>query len=537
MLIDKLTQIKSAFRVSQYIFMAPTLENKDKVILVHGYTGALDIVESGVAAILRSENSDDRLSQLSVEERMHLNARGYLTEMSEEEEKEHVSHLVESVYAHYRNSLSVLIAPNLDCSLRCRYCFQRGLQNEITKNPTSPLASLITTEQVDKIFEILKEKQADPEVRLNDTITLYGGEALQSANLEVISYIVERGQDLGITFNAISNGYEIDLYHHLLGTTGIKKLQITIDGPRHLHDKMRMERDGKPTFDKIISNISGALGRGCEINISMNFDRQNYKALPELIQYFKELGWLDRSDVVVHGNQIFDLKTSSTAFQEDYEALQEIREFAAQNGVLLSNSTTKIQDVFLRRLAAKDPLSLKPVYCSANTGMYIFAPDSKIYTCWEAVGDGLSCVGSYDPDLRLDTDSLSRWHGRVASRIDACHSCEHIMFCGGGCTINAYRKEGKFLAPYCDAFDAKFKDLIQKVVSEMYSEHIVEKSSPMDGTLENHPHKKLVALNKALMIGQSADLSDDLLSFMVGASRKTGDEAMKGGENWLCNFH
>ncbi len=520
----KRNERKPKLRVSQYIILTPMLEDDNKFILAHGYTGALDIVDREIARLLKPGTTNGSLSQLSAEVRNHLSARGYLTEMSAEEEREHVAHIVKSVYSYYRQSLSVLIAPNLDCSFRCRYCFQRSLQNEITRHPSNPLASVITKEKIDKIFEILKKKKNDSNTRLNNNITLYGGEALQSANLESVSYIVSRGRELELTFSAISNGYELDRFYHLLEPTGIKKLQITIDGPKEIHDRMRIERNGHSTFDKIISNINGALGRGCEINISVNFDEQNIQALPNLFQQFKDLGWLDRRDIVIHGNQIFDLKTNLTAFQENYDSLKEIREFALQNKILLSNSTTKIQEAFLRRIGNGEPLSLKPAYCSANTGMYIFAPDGKIYTCWEAVGDSLSCVGSYDPEFRLYQENLERWHNRVANRIDACHECEYIMFCGGGCTINAYRKNGEFLSPYCDSFEHKFTDLMKS---------IIDKSN----LKINQSGKNLTSLNKAFVVDQSTEISENLVAYMIGAERNHENGEMEKGENWLCNFH
>ncbi|MGK7896653.1 MAG: radical SAM protein [Xenococcus sp. (in: cyanobacteria)] len=527
---------KPKLRVSQYVIQTPMRKDENKFILAHGYTGALDIVDREIASLLKPGTANGSLSQLSAEIKRQLTARGYLTVMSAEEEREHVARIVESVYSYYRQSLSVLIAPNLDCSFRCRYCFQRSLQNEITHHPSNPLASVITKKKIDKIFDILKEKKNDANTRLNSNITLYGGEALQSANLEAVSYIVERGKELELTFSAISNGYEIDLFYHLLGATGIKKLQITIDGPKEIHDKMRIERNGRSTFDKIISNINGALGRGCEINISVNFDEQNVQALPNLFRQFKDLGWLDHPDIVIHGNQIFDLKTNLTAFQENYDSLQEIREFALQNNILLSNSTTKIQDLFLRRIGNDEPLSLKPVYCSANTGMYIFGPDGKIYTCWEAVGDSLSCVGSYDPEFKLDQDNLERWHNRVANRIDACHKCEYIMFCGGGCTINAYRKNGQFLSPYCDSFDRKFHDLMKSVVSKTHE--LIEQELFNDRSSKIHQSdNQLISLNNAFVIDRSTELSQDLISFMVGAEKNYDNGKMERGENWLCNFH
>ena len=447
-------------RKSTFTIAIPTNNINADYIFVHGYTGVVDIIESELANKILQ-----RIDKITEEESSLLIERGYITEQTKEEELTYVSHLVDKIFGYYKKQLTVLIAPNLDCSFRCTYCFQRTMQNKISKKPFSPIASVMDKQQVDKIFKVLDQKIADPESRLNREITLYGGEALQEANIEIVNYIVTEGLKRGLHFNAISNGYEINKFYNLFGKGGLKKIQITIDGFEDMHDKMRVERHGNSSFYQIIENIENGLNRGCIIDIAFNFDERNIDNIKKLLSFFQEKEWLDREDIVIHGNQIFDLTTNLTAFQENYDDILELRNLAKEYGIMLSNSTTKIMELFESKLGKGLPLPLKPSYCSANTGMYIFAPDNKLYSCWEAVGDDIAHIGTYYPEFKINEKTLDKWQSRVANRIDECHQCEYIMFCGGGCTINAYRKNGKFLTPYCDSFQTKFSDLMKNVLN------------------------------------------------------------------------
>ncbi len=452
--------MNSCLRKSSYIISIPSQNEPDKFIYVHGYTGGVDILDFSLVEAIEN----NKLDTLNDEEREFLVERGYLTTMTQEEEMYYVSNLVEQIYTYYQKQLTVLIAPNLDCSFRCTYCFQRDLQNKITKQPQSGLAKIMDKSQVDKIYRVLDDKIQDPNCKLNREITLYGGEALQVSNMEIINYIVSEGNKKGFYFNAISNGYEIEHFYHLFGNSGLKRIQITLDGFEQIHNKMRVQRDGKSSFHTIVQNIKNGLDKGCIFDLAFNFNEQNAKDISNLIAFFKEKEWLHHPEVVIHGNQIFDLKTNLTAFQENYGEIVELRKLASECNIMLSNSTTKIKALFESKLANNLPLPLKPSYCSANTGMYIFAPDNHLYACWEAVGDSIAKVGTYFPTFEVENKMMNRWKTRVTSGIDECHKCEYIMFCGGGCTINAYRKNGRFLSPYCDSFQDKFSDLMNIII-------------------------------------------------------------------------
>jgi len=447
-------------------FLIPIENNsrKNKQLFVHGYTGGVDLIDTEIARILIHKNLD--LETINSKDIEYLLDRGYLTLKSRKEELTYVAELVDTIFDYYKKQLTVLIAPNLDCSFRCTYCFQRDMQNTISKNASSPLTKLMDKKQVDKLYSVLDDKTIDPNCKLNREITLYGGEALQNENKEIINYIVTEGVKRGFHFSAISNGYEIDEFYNLFGKGGLRKIQITIDGFEDMHDKMRVEKKGNKSFYKIIENIENGLDKGCVIDLAFNFNETNIDNISKLLRFFKNKGWTDRKDIVIHGNQIFDLKTNLTAFQENYDEIIELRELAKKYNIMLSNSTTKIRELFKSRLDNDLPLPLKPSYCSANTGMYIFAPDNHLYACWEAVGDSISKVGTYYPEYKVDSKMMDRWKSRVASRIDECHQCEFVMFCGGGCTINAYRKNGTFLSPYCDSFEKKFTDLMNNIIIE-----------------------------------------------------------------------
>ena len=119
-------------------------------------------------------------------------------------------------------------------------------------------------------------EQIQPHKELRSSIlTLYGGEPLLAENKEIVNYIVEEGVKRGYKFNAITNGYELEHYLDLLSPTKICKLQITIDGPKAIHDTRRIHYKDYGTFDKIIHNISMALKKNIKVSVRMNTDNHN----------------------------------------------------------------------------------------------------------------------------------------------------------------------------------------------------------------------------------------------------------------------
>jgi len=217
-------------RASSYIVAVP-LPDTDRVLMFHGYSGAVDIVSSRIAGPLtdwHSSNGSIRNS-LSSDTLSHLEARGYLTEKTPEAEQAYVVELGERVHAVLRKHASpgFLIVPTYSCNLRCTYCYEKGLQGR----GASWLEKRLSEEMTEAALEAMAK--IDAPHRRQRCMTLYGGEPLQKSNETMIRHLHKKACAKGFRqFSAITNAVDLDHYTDILGKDkGISFLQITIDGP------------------------------------------------------------------------------------------------------------------------------------------------------------------------------------------------------------------------------------------------------------------------------------------------------------------
>lgn len=110
-------------RISSYIIS--TQVSSDKYMLVHGYTGAIDIIDKNTFKALNALK-DGINHNFSPEEWNLLHARGYITEKSLQEEQQYVIRLAQAL--HKRALLATptyTFVVTYDCNFRCPYCFEK----------------------------------------------------------------------------------------------------------------------------------------------------------------------------------------------------------------------------------------------------------------------------------------------------------------------------------------------------------------------------------------------------------------------------
>lgn len=73
----------------------------------------------------------------------------------------------------------------------------------------------------------------------------------------------------------------------------INSVQITIDGPKEVHDRRRILRNGKGTFDRIIENIRN-IHDILRVSIRINVDKENADRVFELIDFIEKTGLKDK---------------------------------------------------------------------------------------------------------------------------------------------------------------------------------------------------------------------------------------------------
>jgi len=494
----------SEVRVSSYAVLSSRLEHGGHGLL-NGRTGAVDVVSDEVAAVLvgsgqlrRSQGRqwDDDLSasaaglELDGATMDALTVRGHLTSLSEDAERDQVIRLAQILHDVRSTEPVFLFVPNLDCNYRCTYCFERPVQQHLDERSRQhhnrvliPLGIeaakernnvVMTKEQVDAAFTAMRQLRMaagkDPAEPIQ--VILYGGEPLDAANEAVVRAIVERGRDSGVCFAAITNGHHVDVYLDLFGPTGITQVQISIDGPKRVHDRRRIYRGKESSFDRITRNIDLLLDTTeTMVQIRVHVDPGNLADFDEILQFFSDRGWTDNSSVVVYANTVYEKQDDGVvrARIENADITAALEERATQyRNVFINAASVNARMTLLPALMKQDPFRLISTYCAANTGQYIFAPDGYMYACWESVGKETSRVGRYDgPEgVEIFQATADKWFNRHSGRIDECSHCPFALVCGGGCAQYAEYKSADAYKPYCDDFDGVYRAAMARTIND-----------------------------------------------------------------------
>lgn len=147
--------------------------------------------------------------------------------------------------AIYDRMLSVTLLASEECNLRCKYCYESFLRGNMETWVTDAFISYL-------------RKNLARYGSLN--LEWFGGEPLLAPDIiEKISVAaISLCQKLGIPYRAgiTTNGYLLtpELMKRMLKCR-IRAYSITIDGIESIHDQMRQLQNGKPTFQRIFSNL------------------------------------------------------------------------------------------------------------------------------------------------------------------------------------------------------------------------------------------------------------------------------------------
>lgn len=447
-------------RTSSYLIPVKLEDEDCKYMLIHGYTGAIDVVNEELLKKNKSFSSEEDFEPNTLQT---LVERGYITNKTQEEEYAYVNKV--SQILHKRNQLIVkrdfTLLVTYNCNFRCPYCFEK----EIIEKQSNNKQTAISEELVDKAFEAILEIEPVDQLR-KKVIQLFGGEPLLKENRKIIEYIVKKGEQLGLAFIATTNGYDLDYFDDLLQVNRIQGLQITIDGTEAIHDTRRVHSVYTHSFDKIIGNIKKVLNNGVAVRVRINIDSQNINEIPKLNKLFDEIGFYSFENFSVYTEFI----SGSCNFNPSEYEFQNQKEITRQDFLTildLSNNKMK-HDLQLHTniydaIHNKKSITLSSVHCTAQSGFYIFDPFGNIYSCLEVVGNKSEVIGSYLKGVTW-TKEKDKWFSRNISLIKKCSTCRYALLCGGGCFAKAKASPGH-AESYCDDFPMRLKSIVRKVYS------------------------------------------------------------------------
>lgn len=389
----------------------------DSYILVNAINGLIDQIEPGEKEIFQRWYLLDNIEPNNEDEKNFfdsLSKRGYLIDSKYKEEQVKMDVIKQILKSWEASPYSIGIIPTYECNFRCSYCYE---DHSLHKN-----MDIITEKQIDIIKNAYKN--------IHD-ISIYGGEPLLPKTKSIISYVLKEFDSYPVTI--ITNGYYLDQFIEIFNNKDNLNFQITLDGNREYHDKVRHRSCGGGTFDKIVDNIAIMLQNNHRIYIRMNICRENLQYVQALISFF-ENKFSNFKDMIAFN---FDVITQIKEIDKEYILI-----WLRDNYKMLSR-TFKINTSFnrcniFRALEERKPIELKTNYCNSETTSRIFDPYGKVYSCMMMVGNEGEAIGDYSDLEGVLINKEKDILNRNILTIKECKDCKLSLLCGGGCAYEKY---------------------------------------------------------------------------------------------------
>ncbi|MCL1852729.1 MAG: radical SAM protein [Peptococcaceae bacterium] len=354
-------------------------------------------------------------------------------------------------------SLSLVIAPTVDCNFGCQYCFEH------------PKAGYLSREVQDKLVDMVKE---NAERKREIDITWYGGEPLLAKDIiyDLSERFIEICEQYEVHYSGmmITNGYLLtDEDLGRLEQCRIGEVQITIDGTEETHNSRRFLKDNpsEGTFAKIIENVQKLYSRGIEVTIRINIDRTNLEETKNLILYLKGLGIPEAAVIFGHVSQ-------STEFNKGIEdTCLTMAEYA--------NASLELQGFLHAHGFSGSEFphypAVKKNYCGADSiNTFVIDPKGYIYKCWNEVGDVKDSVGNilwdkseYTAEMVSRNAAYMTWS---PFENEGCMACKMLPICMGGCpyigVVHGHKR--------CERWKFGLEDTIKKMYKQRIEADVEE---------------------------------------------------------------
>lgn len=293
---------------------------------------------------------------------------------------------------------SLTVLTSTDCNLGCGYCFQNtGQDNSGGSRPPRIAHSRLRSWSITDILNFTGRMMA--EAGLDQLLLmLFGGEPL--LNLRGCRELLARAADYGLTRATMtSNGTLLTpLVARELSALGLGRVQVTFDGDRAEHDRIRVTRSGGATFDVIANNIA----RVSEVaplqwTLRINVSHHNHRGIGVLLERLADR--LDPARCTVALARVGDIG------------------IGYGNDLMLTNDLASAFAGWNRKALDLGFLVTRPHVhgpchaCSYKGGRYgaVISADGTLSSCWETAGKPEWVVGTaaegYLPAADLDT----RW--------------------------------------------------------------------------------------------------------------------------------
>lgn len=329
------------------------------------------------------------------------------------------------------------INPTMNCNFKCWYCYETHIRDSKMDEKTR----LTTVLFIKSLFD------QKPSIK-KFSLSWFGGEPLLYFK-KVIHPILEDVSaictDRNINFKSSMTTNGLLINQDVIDCAkkyNLNFFQITLDGDRNRHNKVRFISEGKGSYDAIVSNIKELAKNRIEVNIRINVSLETLPGMNNIIQDFLDMNEVDRSFV------IFDLHKVWQEYNNVSDAaLNDARWYYREQGFKVASGSF---DTVLESCYADHRN-----HATINYNGEVFKCTARDFTTANSEGvlsDEGKILWNYKFEKRLNSKFKNK----------PCLECKIMPLCNGGCSQQAIENEGVDYCVYDFDEDKKKQMVIQK---------------------------------------------------------------------------
>ena len=346
------------------------------------------------------------------------------------------------------------------CNLNCSYCFA-------SQGKYHGDRALMSFEVGRQALDFLMDHSGS---RTNLEVDFFGGEPLM--NWEVVKELVRYGRSLEaphhkrFRFTLTTNGVNVDDDVIEFSNREMQNVVMSIDGRKEVHDRFRVDYQGRGSYDTIIPKFQEFARRRGERDY---YVRGTYThANPDFtndILHLADLGFTKLSMEPV----VCDPSDPSALTAEDLPILFSQYEKLAEAMLARKKEGRPITFYHYMIDLNHGPCIYKRIAgCGSGTEYFAVTPQGELYPCHQFVGDDAYRMGNIWDGV-TNTDMQEKFRKcNVYSRRE-CDDCWARLYCSGGCAANAYHASGDINGVYeygCELFRKRMECAIMLKIAE-----------------------------------------------------------------------
>jgi uncharacterized protein len=357
--------------------------------------------------------------------------------------------------------LAFTIGMTMACNFACPYCFEEHRPEHMTR------------ETAEAVVAFVAQKIAAAGAR-SVHVNWFGGEPL--LNLDVMCELSDRlraeAARAGAAYAsmAITNGALLTRpVAERMSAAGIGLVQVTLDGPRDIHDARRPFKGGQPSFDRIVGNLR-EVGAAIRVIVRVNVDQDNHPRIGELVRALDEAGVLAAGGI----ERIYAGKLTTYT-----EQVQMVGETIIQHDLPSLDAPIRAE---LGALGLPVPAERVVLAGEANRGgcsamnhhSFVVGPRGHLFKCELGIHDVREAIGSVagseadESVARAPAVKRGRKLPVVGAAVGSkahdwtaynpfdnakCSGCQFAPICKGGCPKRVLEQDTAFMQETCDYWD------------------------------------------------------------------------------------